>query len=168
MSDEVFMTRVSNNLIEDYDVILDGMESGLMPKENDPNILTIKDVRDKLRGRFDRIHGQFANHKDGPITDETGMAAYSEHMCWVWQIWASQQKLSTEQATQIQISSREQQVRSNLLLLWRERTLHEGLLGQEESQNYQDNQSKKVWIFEADKEQYEPPADDESIKEFEF
>ena len=34
--------------------------------------------------------------------------------------------------------SREQQVRSNLLLLWKERTLHEGLPGQEESQNDQD------------------------------
>ena len=57
----------------------DEMESKLMLKENDPNKLTIEDVWDKLGGRFDsRIHGQITNHKDGPITNETGMAAYSK------------------------------------------------------------------------------------------
>jgi len=55
MSDEDFMIHVLNNLTEDYDVVLDGMESRLMLNENDPNKLTIEDVRDKLSGRFDRI-----------------------------------------------------------------------------------------------------------------
>ena len=76
MSDEDFMIHVLNNLTEDYDVVLDGMESRLMLKENDPNKLTIEDVRDKLSGRYDRICERIAKHGDGPITDETGMAAY--------------------------------------------------------------------------------------------
>ena len=50
MSDEDFMIHVLNNLTEDYDVVLDGLESRLMLNENDPNKLTIEDVRDKLSG----------------------------------------------------------------------------------------------------------------------
>ena len=76
ISDEDFMIHVLNNLTEDYDVVLDGMESRLMLKENDPNKLTIEDVRDKLSGRYDRIRERIAKHGDGPITDKTGMAAY--------------------------------------------------------------------------------------------
>ena len=63
-----------------------------------------------------------------------------------------------------QFSSKGQKVRSNLLLLWRERTLHEGLPGQEESRNDQDVRSKRVWNFAADEERYEP-TDDKNIKE---
>ena len=48
MSDEDFMIHVLNNLTEDYDVVLDGLESRLMLNENDPNKLTIEDVRVKL------------------------------------------------------------------------------------------------------------------------
>ena len=45
----------------------------LMLQEKDPNKLTIEDFWDKWQ------HSQkHANHKNGPITDETGMAAYSE------------------------------------------------------------------------------------------
>ena len=44
MSDEDFMIHVLNNLTEDYDVVLDGMESRLMLNENNPNKLTIEDV----------------------------------------------------------------------------------------------------------------------------
>ena len=76
MSDEDFTICVLNNLTEDYDVDLDGMETRLMLQENDPNKLTIEDVHDKLSGRYDRIREQIANHKDGPITDKIGMAAY--------------------------------------------------------------------------------------------
>ena len=35
------MIPVLNNLTEDYDVVLDGTESKLMLKENDPNTLTM-------------------------------------------------------------------------------------------------------------------------------
>ena len=65
-----------------------------------------------------------------------------------------------------QISSREQQARSNLLLLRRERTLHEGLQGQEESLNDKGIQRKKFEICAAG-EEYEP-TDDESVKEIGF
>ena len=78
MSDEDFMIHVLNNLTKDYDVVLDGMESRLMLKENDPNKLSIEEVRDKLSGRYDRVRERIANHKDGPITDENDMAAYSK------------------------------------------------------------------------------------------
>ena len=44
MSDEEFMIHVLNNLTEEYDVVLGGMESRLMLKENDPRKLTIEDV----------------------------------------------------------------------------------------------------------------------------
>ena len=54
------------------------------------------------------------------------------------------QELSTEQGKRVQSLSKEQQVRSNLLLLWRERTLHEKLPGQEQSPLDQDIQSKRV------------------------
>ena len=78
MSDEDFTICVLNNLTEDYDVDLDGMETRLMLQENDPNKLTIEDVHDKLSGRYDRIREQIANHKDWLIADKTGMAAYSK------------------------------------------------------------------------------------------
>ena len=72
------MIHVLNNLTEEYDVVLDGMESRLMLKENDPNKLTIEDVRDKLSGRYDRICERIAKHRDGHITDGTGMTAYTK------------------------------------------------------------------------------------------
>ena len=50
MSDEDFMIHVLNNLTEEYGVVLDKMESRLMLKEDNPNKLTIEDVRDKLSG----------------------------------------------------------------------------------------------------------------------
>ena len=78
MPDEYFMIHVLNNLTEEYDVILDGMENRSMLKENDQNELTIEDVRDKLSGRYGRVREQIAKHEDGPITDETGMAAYTK------------------------------------------------------------------------------------------
>ena len=55
MTDQDFMIHVLNNLPEQYDVVLDGMESRLMLKDEDPNKLTIEDVRAKLNSRFDRI-----------------------------------------------------------------------------------------------------------------
>ena len=48
MTDQDFMIHVLNNLPEQYDVVLDGMESRLMLGDGDPNKLTIEDVRDKL------------------------------------------------------------------------------------------------------------------------
>ena len=39
--------------------------------------MTIEDVQEKLSGRYDRIHERIANHKDGPVTDKTGMTAYA-------------------------------------------------------------------------------------------
>ena len=72
-------------------------------------------------------------------------------------------ELSTELAKWFQFSSREQQVRTNLLLLWRERTLHKGLSDQEKSQHDQDVRGKKFENVAADEEQYEP-TDDENIK----
>ena len=49
-----------------------------MLKENDLNRLTTEDVRDKLSRQYDRIRAQIAKHRDGPIADETGMAAYAK------------------------------------------------------------------------------------------
>ena len=37
MPDEDFMVHVLNNLTEEYEVVLDGMESRLMLKDNDPD-----------------------------------------------------------------------------------------------------------------------------------
>ena len=64
MSDEDSMIHVLNNLIEDYDVILGGMKNRLMLNENNPNKLTIEDVRDKLSGQYIKIREQIANNKD--------------------------------------------------------------------------------------------------------
>ena len=47
-----------------------------MLNENNSKKLTIENVRGKLNGRYDMICGRVANHKDGSITDETGMTAY--------------------------------------------------------------------------------------------
>ena len=76
MSDEDSMIHVLNNLIEDYHVVLDGIKSRLLLNKNNPNKLTIEDVRDKLSGQYNKIREQIANNKDGSITDKTGMAAY--------------------------------------------------------------------------------------------
>ena len=54
------------------------MESNFRLKENNPNKLTIEKVQDKLNGQYDRIRERITNHKYGPITDETSMAAYSK------------------------------------------------------------------------------------------
>ena len=78
MSDEDFMIHVLNNLTEDYDVVLDGMESRLMLNENDPNKLTIEDVRDKLSGRFDRIRERSEKEKDSSWVTEEALAAYTK------------------------------------------------------------------------------------------
>lgn len=55
MNDQDFMIHILNNLPEEYDVILDGMESRLMLPDSDPNKLTIENIRDKLNNRFERI-----------------------------------------------------------------------------------------------------------------
>ena len=55
MSDQDFMIHVLNNLPEEYDVVLDGMESRLLLADSDPNKLTIEDVRAKVNNRFERI-----------------------------------------------------------------------------------------------------------------
>ena len=47
-----------------------------MLNENNSKKLTIENVRGKLNGRYDMICGRVANHKDGSITEETGMTAY--------------------------------------------------------------------------------------------
>ena len=78
MSDEDFMIHVLNNLTEDYDVVLDGMESRLMLNENNPNKLTIEDVRDKLSGRFDRIRERSEKEKDSSWVTEEALAAYTK------------------------------------------------------------------------------------------
>ena len=55
MTDQDFMIHVLNNLTEEYDVILDGMESKLMLGESDPSRLTIEEIRSKLNNRYERI-----------------------------------------------------------------------------------------------------------------
>ena len=84
------MTHNLKILTEEYDVFLDGMDSRLMLKENDPNKLTIEDVWDKMSGWYGRIRERVANRKDGPITDETGMAVYSKLgcLCLVMRWWS--------------------------------------------------------------------------------
>ena len=131
MSNKDFMIHVLNNLAEEFGVVLDGMESRLMLKENDPNKLTIEDVQDKLSGRYDRVCKQIAKHGDGLITDETGMAAYTKQykgICGKCNEYGHHSRNCPQNERvgfKIQVGT--QQVRSNMLLLWRERTLHEGL-----------------------------------------
>ena len=55
MSDLDFLIHVLNNLPDEYDVVLDGMEERLMLKDSDPKKLTIGDMRDKLNNRFERL-----------------------------------------------------------------------------------------------------------------
>ena len=55
MTDQDFMIHILNNLPEEYDVVLDGMESRLMLEESDSNKLTIENIRDKLNNRYERI-----------------------------------------------------------------------------------------------------------------
>lgn len=55
MADIDFMIHILNNLPEEYDVVLDGMESRLMLDDSNPSKLTIEDIRDKLNNRFERI-----------------------------------------------------------------------------------------------------------------
>ena len=78
MSDEDFMIHVLNNLTEEYNMALDRMESRLMLRENGLITLTIEDFQEKLSERFDEICERIANHKNGPITDETSMAAHAK------------------------------------------------------------------------------------------
>ena len=59
-------------------MVLDGMESRLMLNENDPNKLTIEDVRDKLSGRFDRICERSEKEKDSSWVTEEALAAYTK------------------------------------------------------------------------------------------
>ena len=56
MSDQDFLIHILNNLPEEYDVVLDGLESRLMLDESDKNKLTIKDVQDKLNNRYERLN----------------------------------------------------------------------------------------------------------------
>ena len=53
MTDQDFMIHILNNLPEVYDVVLDGMESRLMLKDDDANKLTIENIRDKLNNRYE-------------------------------------------------------------------------------------------------------------------
>ena len=55
MSDLDVLIYVLNNLPELYDVVLDGMESKLMLKDDDPGKLTIEDMRAKLNHRYERM-----------------------------------------------------------------------------------------------------------------
>ena len=52
-SDKDFMIHVLNNLLEEYDVILDGFENCLMATEE--NALTIDSIREKLNHRYKKI-----------------------------------------------------------------------------------------------------------------
>ena len=48
VSNEDYMIHALNNLTKENDVVLEGMESRLILKENSSNKLTIKDFRDTL------------------------------------------------------------------------------------------------------------------------
>lgn len=71
MTDVDFMIHILNNLPEDYDVVLDGLESRLMLKDGDPNKLTIEDVRDKLNNRYERL-----DERTEEVKEEKALAAY--------------------------------------------------------------------------------------------
>ena len=64
MSDLDFLIHVLNNLPDEYDVVLDGMEERLMLKDSDPKKLTIGDMRDKLNNRFERLKGRLNHAKE--------------------------------------------------------------------------------------------------------
>ena len=49
-----------------------------MLKEDILNKLTIEDVWEKMNGRFDRTCKRIANQKNGPITDEATLAAFTQ------------------------------------------------------------------------------------------
>ena len=68
MSDLDFLIHVLNNLPEEYDVVLDGMESRLMLKDTDPKLLTIEDMRSRLNNRFERVKERF-HEKERPHGD---------------------------------------------------------------------------------------------------
>ena len=53
VSDEDFMIHVLNNLPNEYDVILDGLENRLMATGE--NALTINSIHEKLNHRYEKI-----------------------------------------------------------------------------------------------------------------
>ena len=69
MSDLDFMIHVLNNLPEEYDVVLDGLENRLMLPESDSNKLTIENIRDKLNNRYERI-----KHTDYEFGEEKALS----------------------------------------------------------------------------------------------
>ena len=77
-SDEDFMIHVLNNITEEYDVILDGTESRLMPEVNNSKKLTIDNDQDKLSGCFDMISKRAI--KDAPINETIAEAAFTAFM----------------------------------------------------------------------------------------
>ncbi len=54
MSDTEFMVCVLNNLPEEYDVVVDRLETRLVSTGEDR--LTIEALRERLNSRFERIH----------------------------------------------------------------------------------------------------------------
>ena len=63
MSDLDFLIHVLNNLPEEYDVVLDGIESKLMLKSDNPKKLTIEEMGAKLNNRYDRLKGRAIEEK---------------------------------------------------------------------------------------------------------
>ena len=60
--DEDFMIHVLNNLPEEYDVILDGLENRLMATGE--NALTIDSICEKLNHRYERIKSKKEEKND--------------------------------------------------------------------------------------------------------
>ena len=80
MTDQDLMSRVLDNLPEECDVVLGGMESRLMLSDSDQNKLTIEDIQNKLKNQAEQINGRVAekdNEKEG-VTLKAFMKQYKE------------------------------------------------------------------------------------------
>ena len=66
VSNEDFMILILNNLLKEYDVILDGLENHLMATGE--NALTIDSIHEKLNHRYEKIKSKNKekNEKEKP------------------------------------------------------------------------------------------------------
>ena len=76
ISDKDFMVKILNNLPEEYDTILDGLENRLTLDASDSNALTIESIREKLSNRYARITDR--DSIEFKESEEKGLAAYGK------------------------------------------------------------------------------------------
>ena len=79
ISEKDLMVKVINNLPEEYDVVVDGLENKLSLSGDEA--LTVEKMRDKLNDRYQRI----LDHKEedkgkGPVEDDVALTSYAKRL----------------------------------------------------------------------------------------